>query len=269
MPQSKIRVGEVEAEEMLPSIDALAEMADDAGIQGGRGNRRYAEEIEVDENGDYLYLFFTKEVEEERRMFHGDEEEEDPEDIEIETDSAFFARSMRFILRDDGYYVFESTRGVSGRDAIEYIFNDHEAIGLEFNRFETFPPSWMRSFFDRTPLIRKVRLKDIGELEEIEDEVDDDLLELVQDAGGPAERIEFSTSGRDNDLAAADIIKAFADLSDIDFVNGKDANNELTKLNQSGRLTFSYPADLEHLEYAERMYAASDRILGNLDEESD
>ena len=258
MPQVKLRLGEVTAEEMIPNLEALEQEAEDIGIKGGRGDRQYAEEIE--RTDDYLYLYFVQEVSEERPQFS---ENEETEEIEVRYDDTFVARSMRFLLRDDGYYAFQSRQGVYGRDAIEYLLSNQDITGLDFTLKESFPEEWRTSFYERTPTIRKVVLNDIGERES--SEVEENLSDLVLGAGEPAGRAEFSTSGRDNNLRGSDLIDALVRLSDLQFVSGKDSEGELTKLNESGRLTFSHPADLNHGEVAERMYEATERILGNLD----
>lgn len=253
-------MGEVEAEESLPNLEALEQEAESAGIQGGRGNRSYAEEIV--KTDDYLYLYFTQEVTEERRQFV---EGEDEEDVEVDVDDAHFARSMRFLLRDDNHYAFQSTRGVYGEDAIDYILHDTEVLGLDCTRRETFPQDWMQSFYESTYSIRKVKMDDVGEVEG--EDIDENLVELVEEAGEPAERAVFSTSGRDNNLRTASLINALVGMSDLNKVSGKDAEGNLTKLNQRGRLTFSYPADLDHEGQAERMYEATERILGQVDDD--
>lgn len=251
-------MGEVETEESLPNLEALKQEAEKAGIQGDRGDRKYAEEIV--QTDDYLYLFYTQEVTEERRQFI---EGEDEDDVAVDYDDTFVARSMRFLLRDDNYYAFQSTQGVYGEDAIKYILHDQEIIGLDSSRIETFPEDWMRSFYERTHNIRKVKMNDIAARGE--EDLDESVAELVSGAGEPTERVVFSTSGQDNNLRTSDLINGFVQMSDLKFVGGKDAEGILTKLNQSGRLTFSYPANLDHEGQAERIYQATERILGNVD----
>ena len=257
MPQIKLRMGEVDAEEMLPNLQALEQKAKNARIQGGRGNRRYAEEIERTE--DYLYLFFVKEVSEERKQFI---EGADEDDVSLDFDDTFFARSMRFLLREDKKYAFQSTRGVYGEDAIDYILHDTDVMGLDCSRKETFPSEWMESFYNSTHSIRKVKLKDTGE--NASDDVNENIADLIEEVGGPTERTIFSTAGRDSNLRGSTLIDSLVKMSDLKFVSGMDAEGELTKLNQTGRLTFSYPANLDHAMQAERMYAATERILNHI-----
>jgi len=259
MPQVKLRLGKVESEESLPNLEALKEEAEAAGVQGDRGNRRYAEQIVQTE--DYLYLYYTQEVTEERKQFI--EEEDGEEEVSVDYDDTFLARSMRFLLRADGFYAFQSKQGVYGEDAIKYILHDQEILGLDCTRRETFPDDWMQSFYESTHNIRKVKLTDIAESDA--EGLSDNIVELVSGAGDPAERVVFSTSGRDNNLRTSDLINGFAGMSDLNFVSGRDAEGEITKLNQSGRLTFSYPANLDHEGQAQRIYEATNRILGNLD----
>jgi hypothetical protein len=251
-------MGEVESDESLLGLEALKQEAENAGIQGGRGDRRYAEEIV--QTDDYLYLHYTQEVTEERRQFI---EGEDEDDVAVDYDDTFVARSMRFLLRDDNYYAFQSTQGVYGEDAIKYILHDQEIIGLDCSRIETFPEDWMHSFYDRTHNIRKVKLDDIAKKDG--DKLDDDLEEYVSGAGEPTERVVLSTAGQDNNLRTSDLVNGFVEMSDLNYVGGKDAEGQLTKLNQSGRLTFSYPANLDHEGQAERIYQATERILGNVE----
>lgn len=258
MPQIKLRVGEVSADESIPNLAALKQEAEEAGIQGGRGDRKYADEII--QTDDYLYLYYTQEVTEERPQFVGDED--NGEEVEVKVDDTFVARSMRFILRDDNYYAFEATREVYGEDALHHILHDTELIGLECSRQETFPQEWMESFYNRTNSIRKAIFKNIGEYDS--ENYDEDIEDLAKEVGDPTERAEFSTSGRDNNLRTSDLINALSEVSDIDFVSGMDAQSNLSKLNKSGRLTFSHPANLDHEGQAERMYDATERILGNI-----
>lgn len=265
MTQTTIRLGKLDTEEMLPSIRALYDEAEDVGVLGGDEGYRFSEEEEVDEDGRYLYLYYTQEVGEERRQVQ--EGEENEEEIEVRISESKFARSIRFLLREDGYYAFESTRGVYGEDAIKYLLENLDISGVDCRRREAFPRKWMRSFYSTTHNIRKVKLKEIGGKESEERDFDQKLQEWVAGAGGPAQRMEFSTSGRDNNLRGSELVDALVRMSEIDFVSGKDDEGEITKLTRNGRLTFSYPADLDHAGQAERMYDATKRILGQIDEE--
>lgn len=268
MPEIKVRVGELEVDEPLPGISALAEAAREAGFKPGSNGLRYAEEVEEGEN--YLYLYYTQDVTEERRQFLIEDEEEEV-DEEIDEDQADirlsnqnFARSMRFLLRDDGYYAFQSTTGVSGEHAIEYVLEEFDISQFECERRENFPPDWMSSFYSSAHSIRKVKLKNIGDREEETDEVDDSVFELVEGAGEPTVLSTFSTSGRDNNLRTSTIIDAFVRLSDIKFVSARTIEDEIEKLNRTGRLTIRYPADLDHEGQASRMYEATEKILRNI-----
>lgn len=266
MPQLKLRVGEVAADETLPPLEVLAEEAEDAGIRGSRGNRRYVEEQVVEE--DYLYLEYTQEVTEERQQFIAEEEEGGDEDADVvDVEETFVARTMRFLLRSDNRYAFQSTRGVYGEDAIEFLTEELSITGLENHRRQTFDRDWIRSFYSDVNSIRKVKLDDIAEFEL--DDFDDDVADLVNGTGGPAERIEFSTSGSNNNLRESELVDAVTRASDLKFVSGVDVEGNLQKLNQKGRLTLSYPSDLDHEGIAERMYIATDNIFNNLEDGSD
>ena len=145
---------------------------------------------------------------------------------------------------------------------IEFLLDGFDITGLETTRQETFSDQWMQNFYDSTSAIRKVKLGEIGE-RDTDKSFDASLLEEVQEAGDPAERVEISTAGRDNNIRTSTLIDALARTSTLRKVDGRDSEGELTKLNKSGRLTFSYPADLDHEGQAERMDDAVDRILRN------
>ncbi|KZN23693.1 hypothetical protein A4G99_12520 [Haladaptatus sp. R4] len=234
----------------------MEQKVENAEIQGGRGNRRYAQHIH--KTDDYLYFYFTKEVAEERQQFT---EGEDGEDI-VQVGDAYFARDMQFLLRDDGYYAFQSRQGVYGEDAIDHILHDTDIINLNCSRQETFPPEWMQSFYYNTHLIRKIKLKGIGENDT--DGLDEEIIELVDGISEPTRLVQFSTSGRDNNLRGTTIIDALAEVSNLDKVSAKDAEGNVRKLSRQGRLTITYPDDLDHEGQAERIYNATEEILGNI-----
>ena len=269
MAQLKLRVGQVTAEEMLPPLETLSEAAEDIGIRGARGERQYVDEKVLEDN--FLYLEFRQEVTEERPQFTTEdaeevEDEDTEEDSVVEVDETFVARKMRFILRDDPnregrFYAFESTRGVYGEDAIEYLTEDMDITGLSCHRRETFPPDWIESFYESVNAVRKVKLDNISEFEV---EELDDLSDLVSGLGGPAQLVQFSDSGQGNNLRDSDLVDAVTRVSRIKFVSGVDIEDNLQKLNRKGRLTISHPSDLNPEEQAERMYIATDNIIRQL-----
>lgn len=266
MPPLKLRVGEVTADEMMPPLETLAEEAEDAGIRGSRGDRRYVEEQVVGKN--YLYLEYTQEVTEERQQFVAEEEEGGDEDADVvDVEETFVARTMRFLLRSDNRYAFESKRGVYGEDAIEFLTEDLDIDGLDTTRRQTFGREWIRSFYSGVNSVRKVRLDDIAEFD-LED-FNEQTIEIVNGTGGPAERIVISTSGSSNNLRDSGLVDALSRSSGIKFVSGVNVEGNLRKLNRKGRLVLSHPADLDHEGVAERMYTATDNIFDNLDDDPD
>lgn len=231
MPQIKLRFGEVETDSTSPGIEALAEEVDNRGYFGYEGERRGAEDFATGD--DYILLDFYKEISVEQEEFN--------ENDDVVMGERELARSMRFLLTEDGRYAFESTSQVYDDDALEYLF---EPFGLDFEteQYGNFSTEEIRNYYENVFRVRGLKLKGIAE-QEPERNHDTAVEDLVQEAGEPMVRAIFSTGSKDNNLKNSDIVDGFADLSDIRYVRAKDGEGEIQELYASGRIEVRYPAD--------------------------
>lgn len=266
MAQIKLRVGKVTADETIPPLGILAEKAENAGIRGQRGERRYIQEQvlknEEDSEREYLYLYYTQEVTEEVKQFVKEEEPDEEDEDVVSVDDNPIAREMRFLIRPDNWYIFESTRGITGGDAVRFITEDLDVTGLDCDLTENFPRSWLQSFYQDIYSVRKVKLNDISEY--TSEDLDDNIDDLIEEAGGPSELIEFSNSGRDGNLRESSIIDGLTQRSDIKFISGESVDRDIRKIDQKGRFVITYTPDFDHEEIADEMYDASDNILNRI-----
>ena len=233
MPQIKLRFGEVETESISPGIEALAEEVDSRGFFGYEGERRGAEDFVVGD--DYIFLDYYKEISVEQEEFN--------EDDDVVMGERELARSMRFLLTEDGKYAFESTSQVYDDDALEYLF---EPFGLNFEteQYGNFSTEEIKNYYESVFRVRGLKLKGIADQEPGRGH-DTAVEDLVQQAGEPMVRAIFSTGSKDNNLKNSDIVDGFADLSDIKYIRAKDSEGEIQELYSSGRIEVRYPADFD------------------------
>jgi hypothetical protein len=251
MPKAKFRFGELETDEGIPSMDAVAEVMEANGIFGPPGDQRGVQpRTDSDEyivGDDYIFIRFVKEVTEERKEIDGNE---------VTIGDSHIARIMRCLLTRNGSYAFETTSGVYDKDAIDYLIgDDSQEFGIDFecNPYNRFTREQMREFYEQSFRVRGLKLEEIGEVDSEESSVEKNIANYVDRAGENAVRAEFSTGSQDNNLAAPGIIDGFARLSEVKYIRMKDSEGQIREANRNGRYTFSYPADLDLMDQAERV----------------
>lgn len=247
MPKLKLQFGEVEAEESIPQMEAVAEAIEAEGIFGERGSFRGVsmesdgQEYVVDD--DYIFVRFYSEISQEQSQF--------TDDGEVTSKPNYIARVMHFLLTRDGQYAFESTDGVHEEDALDYLIGE-DTFEYQFttDTYRRFTWEQMHRFYDQAFRVREVNLTEVG-MEEAE--LDDDLSARVDEMAGDVVRADFSTGQEDNNLQSPPMVDALAESSKIKYVRMKDSENNIQEANQSGRYVFSYPADLDLEGKAERV----------------
>lgn len=265
MPKIKLRFGEVEADESIPSMDAIAQEVEDNGIFGYTGEQRgvpvEAQDPQYDVGEDYIFANFVSEVTEERKEIS---------DGVVSIGETHIARVMRFLLTRDGTYAYESTAGVYDDDALEYLIGeDSFDIDFQCNRYNRFTREQMEEFYESSFRVRGMQLQDIGERQENGQGLDNSVTEYVEGAGESTVRAEFSTGSQDNNLKSSDIVDGFARLSDLDFVRMKDSEGQVREAYQSGRYVMNYPADLTIPEQGERVRDVLSTVTSGLTQEDD
>lgn len=244
MPRVTLRFGEILSDQDgIPPVREIAESVKEKGIYGYEGERRGAEEYVFGD--DYVYMRFVKEVPETVSTLND-------EDNIVQTEE-YFARVMRFLLLADGTYAFESRRGISDKDALEYIFEDF-TVNFDFERYSSLNLDQMRKFYKTRRQIKKVKVKNIGKREPNPHWPDEKITELVQETGEETDNSEFSVGRKDNNLKSVELInKGFARLSDLPYIKAKDSEGDVQVLRDSGRFGYTYPADLDSEEQSQRI----------------
>lgn len=246
MPKTKLRFGEVEADEGIPQMGAIKDQMEDNGLFGPSGDqhgvamRSEGEEYVVGD--DYIFIRYVQEIQQEQP------EIDDGDVVMGEND---IARTMRFLLTRDGTYAYESKQGVYDSDALEYLIGE-DSFEIEFTceRYSRFKREQMNEFYEQAFRVRGLKVEDIGELED--SSVDSEIAEEVEEAGDQSVRAVFSSGQKDNDLPMSEIIDGFGRLSDVNYIRLRDSEGQISEINRNGRYTFSYPADLELEGQAER-----------------
>lgn len=238
MSRVRFRFGQVDAtDRSLPRMELIAQELEDLGTVGESGNRKSARDVRV--GNDYVYFRFVKEVPRDVSVF-------DEEDEIIEA-KQFIARSMRFLLLDNGNYAFASRRGVSDVDALNHIFRSFDTE-YEYDRYEEFDLEQMRWFYKNREKVRKVKLDEIGDHEPNPSWPDDDIVDMVEETGVEADNSIFSVGHQNNNLKKVDMIEGFVALSFLTFVRARDADENIQELLDSGRFGFNYSIDEEEVE---------------------
>jgi hypothetical protein len=255
MPTITLRFGKVITDQAgLPPIEELVEGVEDKGIYGYETERRGADEYVAGE--DYVYMRFVKEVPETVQTL--------TEDEDIIQSEEYFARVMRFLLLADGTYAFESRRGVSDKDAIEYLFEDFN-LYYEFERYSNLTLDHMRKFYKSRKQIKKIKVKNIGKRDPNPHWPDEKIMELVQETGEETDNSEFSVGRNDNNLKNVELInKGFARLSELPYIKAKDAEGDIQILRDSGRFGYTYSADLGNEEQSQRIRDTAIGLARNL-----
>lgn len=235
MSRVRFRFGQVDAtDRSLPRLKTIAQELEDLGTVGESGDRRSARDIRIGD--DYVYFRFVKEIPRDVSVF-------DDEDDIIEA-KQFIARSMRFLLLDNGNYAFASRRGVSDVDALNHIFMNFDTE-YEYDRYDEFDLDQMRWFYKDRDKVRKVKLDEIGDHEPNPHWPDEDVQEMVEETGVEADNSIFSVGHQNNNLKNVDIIQGFVQLSSLSFVRARDTAGNIQELLDSGRFGFSYTVDEE------------------------
>ena len=265
MPKIKLQVGEVQAEEMIPSFDAIASEIDSNGIFGYVGDRHgVAVESDEDEYSigeDYIYMRYVQEVTEERKQI---------EDGEVTIGDGNIARIMRFLLTRDGEYAYESTSGVYDNHALEYLIGeDSFEIDFTCDRYNRFTRDQMREFYQRAFRVRGFKIDEIGDRDGESVSVSSEVQDYVEDAGESAVRAVFSTGTQDNSLESPDMIDGFARLSSLNYIRMKDSEGQINEAHQNGRYTIRYPADLDLDQQGEIVRGVLESVTDGLTTEED
>ena len=265
MPKIKLKFGEVEADESIPSMDAIAQEIDGNGIFGYQGDRRgvstRAEDPQYGVGEDYIFIRYVQEVSEERKQI---------EDGDITFGETDIARIMRFLLTRDGTYAYESTSGVYDDDALEYLIGE-DSFGIDFtcDRYNTFTREQMRSFYDRAFRVRGLKIEEIARREPDEHSFNDDLVNHVENIGESAVRAVFSTGSQDNNLKGPEVIDGLARFSDLDYIRMKDSEGQIQEAYENGRYQFSHPADMNIPEQGERVRDIMESVIDGLEHEEE
>lgn len=248
MPKVKYRFGELETDETIPPVDAIADQIESNGLFGATGNQRGVQlrssGVEYVTGDDFVFMRFVKEVSQEQQQIQSGE---------VVFGENQIARIMRFLLTRDGDYVYESTQGVYDDDAVDYLIGeDSFEIGFRTNTYSQFSEEQMRRFYTDAFRVRGLKIKDVGGADEDDVSVEPEIKDQVDRAGENLERGEFSTGQHDNDLKAPEIVDGFARLSQLDYIRAKDDEGQIQEINRNGRYVHSYPADLDLMSQAER-----------------
>lgn len=253
MSKVRFRFGSVQTTSQLPPLEAIRDAVEDAGIFGYEGNRRGAEAAYIGE--DSLYINFVKEVGENvRRLDNNDD---------VVQRKEFFAREMRFFLLEDGTYGYETTRGVTEKDALSYLLEPFD-LGFEIERVEELNLDQMRKFYKSRPKIRNVKVDNIGKREPNPTWPNEKIRELVEEAGEETDNSEFSVGHKNNNLKNVSIVdEGFARISDLTYVRARDENGNIQDLTDSGRFGFTVSSDIseDEKEASQRIRDEALRIL--------
>ncbi|WP_240150002.1 hypothetical protein [Haloarcula sp. JP-Z28] len=265
MPKLKLRFGEVETDESIPSMDAIAQEIDSNGIFGYEGERRgvstEADDAQYDVGDDYIFARFVGEVTEERKEIS---------DGIVSIGESNIARVMRFLLTRDGSYAFETTSGVYDEDALDYLIGeDSFDIDFQCNRYNRFTREQMKEFYTSSFRVRGVQIEEIGDRQPDNHSVQQDVAEYVENAGENAVRAVFSTGSQDNNLKGAEIVDGFSRLSDVNYIRMKDSEGQISEANSSGRYVMSHPADLTIPEQGERVRDVMSTVTSGLTQDDE
>lgn len=244
MPNLTFRFGRVTTKSLsLPNISELADRTKERGVVGDIGERRGA--IEVFAHDDYLFLRFVKDDFQKIPRLDSDNT---PIESNVER-----ARYMTLMMLQDGTYAYESRRGVSDREALDYLFQPYNIV-FDIQRYEELDLDHMREFYKSRPQIRKIKLKDIGEKEPNPNWPDDQIQQLVGETGKEVNLSVFSVGRANNNLKNVEIINnGFAKLSSLPFIKARDSDDEIEELRESGRYSFDVDSELDETERSERI----------------
>lgn len=255
MPRTRFRFGEVETSDIAtPSLERIADRIEDRGIVGYEGDRRGTREIILGD--DYLFFDFEQEVGQDVTEF-----DENDDIVQVER---YFVHTMRFLLLDNGRYAYESTKKVTDSDALDYIFEPFEAE-YDNERYETLSLEQMRSFYKSRPRIRKIKVEEIGQKDPNPSWPDEDLADLIYDAGEDTDNSIFSVGRKNNDLKNVEVIQnGFVKLSHLSFIRARDSEGNIQELLDSGRFGITIPSDVGDEEESETVRDSAIRVLREL-----
>lgn len=241
--------GEIQTDESLPPLDTIAEQVKESGLieQGGKllGIQERSDSDEYYVSDDYFFVRYVKEVSENHPKI---------DDGKIQIGENTPARTMRFLLTQDGKYVCESTSQIEDNDALEYLIGKYSLeIDFECDRKNRFEPKRMKRFYDTAWKVRGLKLKKKNDIVDDAD-LDADIAKQIKNARNVAVRAEFSTEQQDESLQRADIIDGFVELFDIHEVRRKDASGNIHTICYNGRYNIRYPSKLDLQQQSEEIY---------------
>lgn len=255
MSRTRFRFGEVEASDITtPSLERIADRIEERNIVGNENNRRGTRDVV--RGRDYLFFEFEQEVGQDVNEF-----DENDDVVQIER---YFVHRMRFLLLDNGRYAYESKRHVADTDALDYIFAPFDT-DYDYDRYDTFNLEQMRSFYKSRPKIRKIKVEEIGQKEPNPSWPDENMADLIYDAGEETDNSIFSVGRPDNNLKNVEVIQnGFAKLSHLSFIRARDSEGNIQELLDSGRFGISIPSDVGDTEESETVRDSAIRVLREL-----
>jgi len=240
MPRFTFRFGEFTGDERLPPLAQLDDVAERNGIYGPSGEQRGAYRHFLGD--DYLFVEFVKEISEDFMTL----EEGSFSKAEVSR-----ARTMRFVLFEDGTYGFESRRGVRDSDIFDYLLEDYD-FEYTLERYNHLSLDTMREFYKDSSRVKKIKAEDLGEYEPNPHVTDEEIRELTEEFGQHSKSVVASVGHMKEDLKGASLIDdGFAKYSDLSMIKAVTPNGALRKLRDSGRFDFGVDSDKDESEQAE------------------
>jgi hypothetical protein len=253
MSRFTFRFGEFEGDESLPPLQHLQEVAESKGIFGPSGNQRGAYRYHLGD--DFFYMEFAKEV---------------SEDITILDDGSFQqekiarARTMRFILFENGTYGFESRRGIYDADAFDYLLEEYDSE-FELHQYDQLSLSSMRDFYKNSEKVRKIKAEDLGQYEPNPHVTDEEVRELTEDFGQHSKSVIASVGHKKEDLKKAILVDdGIAKYSDLSMIKSVTVDGALRKLRDSGRFDFGVDSDLDETEQTREVRDTVSNFIRNI-----
>jgi|GEM_PF-2612438 len=242
MPRFTFRFGELNKagtdERPEIDLDSVLGFIEEEGIVGDEGDRKWARNPIRGENS--LYFEFIKEIPEEFQTFS--------EEDRIVTEEVGRIRAMHFLLFEDGFYGFESRKGIHDGDVLKYVFEDYSER-YDSYRFESLDLSKMRDFYKKSYEVRKFKAENIGERAPNPRITDEELKEITEDTGLRTHSIIASVGRAYENLQDVSLFDdGIAKYSDLPMIKSRDAGGNIRKLRDSGRFDFGVSTDDESEE---------------------
>ena len=219
------KLGKLDSEK-LPPLYELSESIE-VGIYGERGKRRGARVVAYDDDYGQLYFKFVKETS--REIVTLDDKNRDEEQ------EVYPRRVMKFILTPGGNFFYESVRGVSASEAVNFLaeYSDQD---LELEEYSDVPRKTLLNFAEsHLQRVKKFKVNDIGEYEPNPIPIPDRIKDIIEEYGNVIDNNTGSVGrSKEADATENELSGGLIVTSDPEMIRGEDENEQIEELNSSG-----------------------------------